>query len=91
MQTKQHSLIESCVNVMVGYLVAVASQWAIFPLFGIQTTLTDNALIGAWFTGISIVRSYLLRRWFTRRTENKRYCSDGGIQEDFSVDSPQRE
>ena len=69
MQTRRHSLFESVTNVAVGYLVAVASQYAIFPIFGIQASLADNALIGLWFTGISIVRSYLLRRWWTARTE----------------------
>jgi hypothetical protein len=70
MQTKTHSLIESIVNVMVGYLVAVASQVLVFPMFNVHVRLRDNFLLGLWFTGISIVRSYCLRRWFTRRTEN---------------------
>ncbi len=69
MQTKTHSLIESLANVAVGYLVAVASQVAIFPLFGIHVPLRSNLTIGLWFTGISIVRSYTLRRFFTHRTE----------------------
>lgn len=69
MQTKAHSLIESLMNVAIGYVVAVASQLAIFPMFGIHVPFTDNILIGLWFTAISVVRSYLLRRWFTKRTE----------------------
>ena len=69
MQTKTHSLIESLTNVAVGYLVAVASQLVIFPMFGIHVPLRSNMAIGLWFTGISIVRSYALRRWFTHRTE----------------------
>ena len=69
MQTKTHSLVESLANVAVGYLVAVASQVAIFPLCGIHVPLRQNFLIGLWFTAISIARSYALRRVFTRRTE----------------------
>lgn len=69
MQTRKHSLIESITNVAIGYAVALASQLAIFPVFGIHITITDNLLIGAWFTAISIARSYVVRRWFTRRTE----------------------
>ncbi len=69
MQSKTHSLIESCSNVAVGYLVAVASQLAIFPMFDINISVTDNLAIGAWFTVISIIRSYAIRRWFTRRNE----------------------
>ena len=69
MQSRAHSLIESVTNVAIGYGVAVASQLAVFPMFGIHVTLADNLAIGAWFTVISIVRSYMVRRWFTRRTE----------------------
>jgi hypothetical protein len=64
-QTKKHSFMESVVNVAVGYGVAVASQIVIFPLFNIRIPLSDNFMIGLWFTGISIVRSYTLRRIFT--------------------------
>lgn len=66
-QTRTQSAVESVVNVAIGYCVALASQLAIFPLFGIHIPFTDNLLIGAWFTVISIARSYALRRWFNRR------------------------
>lgn len=69
MQTRTHSLIESITNVAIGYGVAVLSQIAIFPLFDIHVSISDNLMIGAWFTTISILRSYAVRRWFTRRTE----------------------
>ena len=42
-QTRRHSLIESCVNVAVGYLVAVGSQAVILPLFGIKIVLGESA------------------------------------------------
>lgn len=69
MQTRTDSLIESVSNIGIGYLVAIASQLLIFPLFDIHVSLGENFAISAWFTLISIVRSYTLRRWFTRRTE----------------------
>lgn len=69
MQSKRNSFIESLTNVAIGYLVALASQLAIFPLFGVNLPLSDNILIGLWFTAISIIRSYALRRVFTARTE----------------------
>lgn len=71
MQSKRHSFLESLSNVAIGYLVALASQLAVFPMFDIHVPLTDNLAIGAWFTVISIARSYVLRRWFTRRTESR--------------------
>ena len=71
-QRRRHSLLESLVNVAIGYLVAVGSQIAIFPFFDIHIPLGDNFLIGLWFTVISIARSYAVRRWFTHRTERQR-------------------
>lgn len=69
MQSKKHSLIESFSNVAVGYFVALASQIIIFPFFDIHIPIHDNLLIGLWFTVISIIRSYIIRRFFTKRTE----------------------
>ena len=66
MQTRTQSAIESCLNVIIGYAVALASQLAIFPMFGIHIPLSDNIAIGAWFTVISIIRSYAVRRMFNR-------------------------
>jgi len=40
----------------------LASQLAIFPMFGIHIPLHDNVAIGVWFTVVSIARSYALRR-----------------------------
>ena len=66
MQTKLQSAIESAVNILIGYLVALASQLIVFPQFGINIPLTDNLLIGFWFTVISLIRSYAVRRYFNR-------------------------
>lgn len=70
-QSRAHSAAEAVVNVAVGYIVAVGTQALIFPMFGIHIRLVDNLAIGAAFTVISLVRSYLLRRafnlWHVRR------------------------
>ena len=66
-QTRLQSLIESVMNISIGYLVALGSQLLIFPMFDIHVSLTTNMWIGAWFTLISLVRSYVIRRWFNAR------------------------
>lgn len=58
------SLVEAIANVVIGYVLAVATQVAVFPLFGLYSSLSDDLLIGAIFTVVSIVRSYSLRRAF---------------------------
>ena len=67
MQTKLQSALESAVNILIGYLVALASQLIVFPQFGINIPLTDNLLIGFWFTVISLIRSYAVRRYFNKK------------------------
>jgi len=64
MQSRRQSMAETVASVAIGYVVALLSQLAIFPVFGLQVTLTENLLIGAWFTAISIVRGYYVRRFF---------------------------
>lgn len=66
MQSRKMSFIETITNVTAGYFVALLSQILIFPLFGIHATYKDNLLIGLWFTVISIIRSYILRRCFNK-------------------------
>lgn len=64
MQTRRQSMIETAASVAIGYVVALLSQIAIFPVFGIHVPLSDNLMIGAWFTVISIARGYAVRRFF---------------------------
>lgn len=72
MQTKYQSLIESLTNILIGYLTALLSQVLIFPLFNITVSLQDNLLIGLYFTIISLLRSYLVRRYFNKRVDNEK-------------------
>ena len=69
MQSKKRSLIESITNIVVGCGVALGSQYLVFPLFDIHIPFTSNLGIGAWFTVISLVRSYVIRRWFNARIQ----------------------
>lgn len=66
-QSRLESLIEAGMNVAIGYGVALLSQLAIFPMFGIYVPFSTNLWIGAWFTAISLARSYIIRRWFNAR------------------------
>lgn len=63
-QSKKSSLIESLANIAIGYFVSVTAQIVIFPLFGMRPSIGENLAIGALFTIVSLVRSYVLRRLF---------------------------
>ncbi|OQB08788.1 MAG: hypothetical protein BWY21_01084 [Parcubacteria group bacterium ADurb.Bin216] len=64
-------MIESISNVVIGYGVALLSQIIIFPIYGIDINLKTNIVIGFWFTLISIIRSFTIRRLFNRLSEIK--------------------
>jgi len=63
-QSRRMSLVESLANVAVGYGIAVLTQIAVFPFFGLHVSLADNLVMGAVFTIVSIARSFTLRRVF---------------------------
>ena len=63
-QSRRVSLMEAITNVAVGYALAVATQIAVFPWFGLHPSIGENLTIGALFTGISLLRTYALRRLF---------------------------
>jgi hypothetical protein len=67
-QSRRLSLIEAFTNVAVGYVLAVVTQILVFPWFGIHPSFGENLAIGSLFTGISLMRSYALRRAFERWT-----------------------
>ena len=66
-QTRLGSLIEACINVLIGYWINFAANLLILPLFGWHVTVSQNLALGAIYTAISIARSYAVRRWFNAR------------------------
>jgi hypothetical protein len=63
-QSWRHSWFETITNTAIGFVVALASQIVVFPIFGIHVPFSTNIGIGIWFTAISIVRGFLVRRAF---------------------------
>jgi len=56
--------VEAVSNVAIGYLVSVAANIVVLPLFGYDVTIADSFAIGLAFTAIRLIRSYALRRAF---------------------------
>ncbi|MET4102805.1 hypothetical protein ACSSV6_003509 [Roseovarius sp. MBR-38] len=65
-QSRGMSLIEAVTNVAVGYVLAVATQIVVFPWFGLHPSIGESLALGGVFVGISLLRSYALRRLFER-------------------------
>lgn len=66
-QTKKQSLIETAISTFIGLVVSLATQMVIFPLYGLEVKFNQNVQITIIFTVVSIVRGYLVRRYFNKR------------------------
>ena len=78
MQANYHSFIESVTNAVVGYGTSLAAQLLIFPCYNIHVNIQTSVCIGIWFTIISIIRSYIMRRVFNKLTGDSE--KGGGIK-----------
>jgi len=79
-QTRLGSLIEACINVLIGFVINMAANFVILPLIGFEISLAQNLFIGVLYTVISVARSYAVRRWFNARIRRaaQALASQGG-------------
>jgi hypothetical protein len=66
-QSKKQSLTEAITNTFIGFIISLAASFIIFPLFGIKTSVLDNIGITIFYTVISILRTYIIRRFFNNK------------------------
>lgn len=66
MQSKRSSFVEALINTVIGYVINLGVQIVLYPMVGATFTLTQNLGIGLVFTVVSLVRSYVIRRWFNQ-------------------------
>lgn len=69
MQTKKQSMIESLTSTTIGIIIGIVLNLTILPIFGYPVSLSDSLWISVIFTVISIIRSYIIRRWFNSKEE----------------------
>lgn len=57
------SFIEAWLNTLIGFVVSV-SIWPIAAwINGVESTFSQNIGMTVVFTGVSVLRSYAIRRW----------------------------
>lgn len=66
-QKKIISLVESVCNTIAGFIISFCIQIIIYPLLNIPVKFSQNLIITSVFTGVSIIRGYIIRRIFNRR------------------------
>lgn len=64
MQTRIGSFVEAWANIAVGFAINWCCNMLFLPLFGFNVTGGQAFWIGVLFTGVSLIRQYVLRRWF---------------------------
>jgi len=64
-QSKLESLVEAILNTLSGFIISLLTwMFIVSPIWGIENSFTDSLSIVGLFTVISILRSYIWRRFF---------------------------
>jgi hypothetical protein len=71
MQNKKHSFLESIFQTVIGLGTSILIQLILYPLMGIPVTFTQNVIITIVFFIVSIIRGYLIRRYFNNKQTSK--------------------
>ena len=67
MQSKRESMIETLTSVFVGWLIGVILNMLVLPLFDYNITVVDSLWVSLIFTAVSVIRGYIIRRWFNSK------------------------
>ena len=67
MQSKRESMIETLTSVFAGWLIGVILNLTILPLFDYNITVVDSLWVSLIFTTVSVIRSYVIRRFFNSK------------------------
>lgn len=66
-QTKAHSVIESISNTVIGLLTTLILSPFVYSAVGMSYTYSQLGMVTLLFTVISIVRGYIIRRFFNKK------------------------
>ena len=69
-QSPRSAIVEAWTNILIGFSINYVANLAILPMVGFHIGHVDNFLMGWCYTAISIVRQYVIRRWFNARLHN---------------------
>jgi hypothetical protein len=70
MQSRMSSLIEAVGNTAIGFVISLVVSIVVLPHYGVKPDVKTNVEITLIFTVTSVIRSYVLRRYFNARLHN---------------------
>lgn len=65
-QSKKKSLVESVVNTFVGLLITLVASPFIYWICDVKISYPQMTVATLLFTVLSILRNYVIRRWFNK-------------------------
>lgn len=68
-QTKTHSILESVTNTAIGLLTTLVFSPIIYSMIGMEYTYSQLGMATILFTILSIIRGYIVRRFFNKKTK----------------------
>lgn len=66
-QSRKKSVEEALVNNVVGFILGYCTNLVVLPLLGMHPSMGDSVILTIIFAIISFLRSYTIRRWYSRR------------------------
>lgn len=81
-QSRLGSLIEAVFGTAIGFLVTLGLTPIVYPMFGHSFTLAQNLGITAIFTVASVLRGYVIRRWFNGRLHRAAHALAAAAQKE---------
>lgn len=78
-QSPRSAIIEAWVNLCLGFSINFAANLLLLPMVGAAFTMGENFWLGCIYTAISIVRQYVIRRWFNERVHAVAQRLAGGV------------
>jgi predicted Na+-dependent transporter len=74
-QSKLESLVEAIVNTVVGFFVTMSAYPLINWICGIEMSLSQASLSMLLFTVLSVIRGYVIRRFFNNMIAFKHWVT----------------
>jgi len=78
-QSRRASLIEAWTNIVIGFAINFMANLLFLPLLGAEFTWSENFWLGWLYTAVSIIRQYVIRRWFNGRIHQAAKALAGGL------------
>ena len=69
MQSKKSSFVEAMVNTFIGLIITMAVSPLIYWVCDVEMSYQKMTLCTVLFTVVSVLRNYIIRRWFNKKTE----------------------